>query len=37
VAADEVVEGKKRRIFFYSPTGRMFAQSDAVTGITIKK
>lgn len=37
VAADEVVEGKKRRIFFYSPTGRMFAQADAVTGITIKK
>lgn len=37
VAADEIVEGKKRRIFFYSPSGRMFAQSDGVTGVTIKR
>ncbi len=34
--ADEVVEGRKRRIFFYNPNGRIFAQSDAVTGLTIK-
>lgn len=35
-AADSVVEGRKRRIFFYNPNGRVFAQSDAVTGVTIK-
>lgn len=36
VRADELVEGKKRRIFFYNPNGRVFAQSDGVTGITVK-
>ena len=34
--ADEIVEGRKRRIFFYSPSGRLFAQSDGVTGVTVK-
>lgn len=33
--ADELVEGRRRRIFFYGPNGKMFAQSDAVTGLTI--
>lgn len=33
--ADEVLEGRRRRIFFYGPNGRMFAQSDAVTGLTL--
>ncbi len=33
--ADEIVEGRKRRIFFYNPAGRLFAQSDGVTGVTI--
>ena len=33
--ADEIVEGRKRRIFFYNPAGRVFAQSDGVTGITL--
>lgn len=35
--ADEVVEGRRRRIYFYNPTGRLFAQSDAVTGVTIRR
>lgn len=35
--ADEVVEGKRRRIYFYNPAGRLFAQSDRVTGVTIKQ
>lgn len=34
--ADEIVEGRKRRIYFYNPSGRVFAQSDGVTGLTIK-
>jgi hypothetical protein len=35
--ADETLQGRKRRIFFHSPSGRMFAQSDAVTGLTVVK
>jgi hypothetical protein len=35
--ADEAVEGRRRRIYFYNPAGRLFAQSDAVTGVTIKR
>ena len=35
--ADEIVEGRKRRIYFHNPTGRMFAQSDAVTGVTVSR
>lgn len=35
--ADEAVLGRKRRIFFHSPSGRMFAQSDGVTGLTVVK
>lgn len=34
-AADEAVEGRKRRIFFHNPSGRRFAQSDGVTGVTL--
>jgi hypothetical protein len=35
VRADEVVEGRRRRMHFYDPTGRMFAHSDGVTGVTV--
>lgn len=35
--ADEIVEGRRRRIFFYNPSGRIFAQSDGVTGVTVVK
>lgn len=35
--ADEIVEGRKRRIFFYNPSGRMFAHSDGVTGVTVAR
>ena len=35
--ADEVVNNRKRRIFFHTPSGRMFAQSDGVTGLTVVK
>jgi hypothetical protein len=35
VAADEAIEGRKRRIFFHNPSGRRFAQSDGVTGLTV--
>lgn len=35
--ADEIVEGRRRRIFFYNPSGRIFAQSDGVTGVTVIK
>lgn len=31
--ADAVVEGRKRRIFFYNPNGKLFAQSDAARGV----
>lgn len=34
-AADEAVEGRKRRIFFHNPSGRRFAQADGVTGVTV--
>lgn len=34
--ADEIIEGRRRRIFFYNPSGRIFAQSDGVTGVTVK-
>jgi len=35
--ADEVANNRKRRIFFHTPSGRMFAQSDGVTGLTVVK
>ena len=35
--ADEIVEGRKRRIFFYNPSGRIFAHSDGVTGVTVAR
>lgn len=31
--ADEIVEGRKRRIFFYNPNGKLFAQADGVRGV----
>lgn len=33
--ADEIVEGRKRRINFYDPSGKLFAQSDAIEGLRI--
>lgn len=33
--ADEIVEGRKRRIFFYDPQGRIFAQSDGILGVKL--
>ncbi|MBX3173155.1 MAG: hypothetical protein KF709_01970 [Gemmatimonadaceae bacterium] len=32
-AADAIVEGRQRRIFFYNPNGKLFAQSDATRGL----
>lgn len=33
IRADEIVEGRKRRIFFYAPSGRLFAQADGAGGV----
>lgn len=33
--ADEIVNGRKRRIFFYNPNGKVFAQADPVRGVTV--
>jgi hypothetical protein len=33
--ADEIVEGRKRRIFFYNPNGKLFAQTDGVRGVVL--
>ncbi len=33
--ADEIVEGRKRRIFFYNPNGKLFAQADGVNGVVL--
>ncbi len=33
--ADEIVEGRKRRIFFYNPNGKLFAQADGVQGVML--
>jgi len=33
--SDEIVEGRKRRIFFYNPNGKLFAQSDAARGVVL--
>jgi hypothetical protein len=33
--ADGVLEGRKRRIFFYNPNGKLFAQSDATRGVIL--
>ena len=35
--ADEMVEGRKRRIVFYNPAGRVFAQADGVAGLTMRQ
>lgn len=34
-AADALVEGRRRRIFFYNPNGKLFAQSDASRGVIL--
>lgn len=33
--ADEIVEGRKRRIFFYNPNGKLFAQADGQRGVML--
>lgn len=33
--ADEIVEGRKRRIYFYNPNGKLFAQADGVRGVVV--
>ncbi len=33
--ADEIVEGRKRRIFYYNPNGKLFAQADGVKGVVL--
>ena len=33
--ADGIVEARKRRIFFYNPNGKLFAQSDANRGVIL--
>jgi hypothetical protein len=33
--ADEIVEGRKRRMVFYDPQGRIFARSDGVLGVSL--
>jgi hypothetical protein len=35
--ADEIVEGRKRRIFYYNPNGKLFAQADGVRGVVLVK
>lgn len=34
-SADEIVEGRKRRIYFYNPNGKLFAQADGVRGVVL--
>ena len=34
--ADELVEGRKRRISFYNPNGRLFAQTDGAGNLILK-
>lgn len=36
-SADEIVEGRKRRIYFYNPNGKLFAQSDGLRGVVLVK
>jgi hypothetical protein len=33
--ADEIVEGRKRRIYFYNPNGKQYAQADGVRGVVV--
>jgi hypothetical protein len=33
--ADGILEGRTRRIFFYNPNGKLFAQSDATRGVIL--
>lgn len=35
--ADEILEGKKRRIVFHDPSGQVFARADGVTGVRVEK
>jgi hypothetical protein len=35
--ADEIVEGRKRRIFFYNPNGKLFAQTDGAEGVVLTR
>lgn len=33
--ADEIAEGRKRRIYYYNPNGKLFAQADGVKGVVL--
>ena len=35
IQADEIVEGRKRRICLYNPNGKLFAQADEVRGVVL--
>lgn len=35
--ADEIVEGRKRRIFFHNPNGQLFGQADPVRGVVLTR
>lgn len=37
VKADEIVEGRKRRIIFYNSAGRVFAQADEIAGLSMRQ
>jgi len=36
-AADAIVEGRRRTIYFYTPQGNVFAKSDSVVGVTLRQ
>lgn len=35
--ADEILEGKKRRIVFHDPSGNVYARSDGVNGVRVER
>lgn len=35
--ADALIAGKRRTIYFYSPLGRVFAKSDSVVGVALRR
>lgn len=35
--ADEIIEGKKRRIVFHDPSGNVYARADGVSGVRVER
>lgn len=35
--ADEIIEGKKRRIVFHDPSGHVYARADGVSGVRVER